>query len=202
MIFYGTNSSKLKEGRLNNVNCPNCESQTTMNYAIFGKYFYIYWIPFFPIGKENILECSSCNKTYKIKELPEQIKKKFELEKHKNIPFLHFSGLAIVACLISYFSYSSSKEKELEYDYIKAPAIGDVYSVTSETKGHYTTMKIKNITQDSVFLVPNTYEINKKIATNDIDKNENYTDSELGYSKKEIVSLYSDNIIYQVNRNK
>ncbi len=85
MIFYGINSSKLKDGQLNNVTCSNCETQTAMTYGVFGKYFYLYWIPVFPLGKTNILECNSCKKTYKLKELPEQIKHKFKTEKHTGV---------------------------------------------------------------------------------------------------------------------
>lgn len=38
MIFYGTNSSRLKDGQLPNVTCPNCKNQTSMTYTVFGKY--------------------------------------------------------------------------------------------------------------------------------------------------------------------
>lgn len=200
MIFYGTNSSRLKDGQLNNVTCPNCENQTSMTYGVFGKYFYLYWIPIFPIGKTNVLECNSCKKTFKLKELPNQIKQKFELEKHSGIPILHFSGLAIIACIVAYFSYSSSKHKELEAEYIKEPAIGDVYSVESESAGHYTAMRVASITQDSIYVLFNDYEIDKKSSIDQIDKNENYTDVKDGYTKEEIISLYADETIYAIKR--
>ncbi len=125
MIFYGTSASRLKDGRLSNVTCPNCDTPTSMNYSVFGKYFYIYWIPFFPIGKTNVLECNHCKRTYKLSELPEQIKHKFELEKHKGVPIKHFAGIGIIALLIAWFSYSNVKDNELEAEYIKDPQIGD-----------------------------------------------------------------------------
>ncbi|MEP1488652.1 MAG: zinc-ribbon domain-containing protein [Algibacter sp.] len=200
MIFYGTNSSRLKDGKLNNVTCPNCENQTSMTYGVFGKYFYLYWIPIFPIGKTNVLECNSCKKTFKLEELSQQIKQKFELEKHSGIPFLHFSGLAIIACIVAYFSYSSSKHKELEAVYVKEPAIGDVYSMETESVGHYTSMRVSDITQDSIFVLFNDYEIDKKTGIDQIDKNENYTELKDGYTKEEIISLYDDKIIYAIKR--
>ena len=200
MIFYGTNSSRLKNGQIQNVNCPNCNNQTSMNYSVFGKYFYIYWIPFFPLGKVNVLECNSCARTYKLKELPEQIQRKFEVEKHAGIPFLHFSGLAIIILAITYFSYSNSKHKEDEAKFIKEPMIGDVYSVKAESYGHYTTMKVVNVTKDSVHVIYNDYEIDKKTAIYKIDKEVNYTDYDVAYSKKEIISLYDDQTIYNIDR--
>lgn len=201
MIFYGTSSSRLKEGQLNNVTCPNCKEQTSMTYGVFGKYFYLYWIPIFPLGKTNILECNSCKKTFKLKELPEQIKHKFEVEKHRGIPIWHFSGLAIIVCLIISFSYSNSKHKDLEAIYIKEPAIGDVYSLKSGLDGHYTTMRITGITQDSILVLFNDYEIKKKSRIYKIDKEENYTNANDGYTKEEIINLYDEKIIFNIDRN-
>ncbi|XMO87216.1 zinc-ribbon domain-containing protein [Algibacter sp. AS12] len=200
MIFYGTNSSRLKDGQLPNVTCPNCQTQTSMTYSVFGKYAYIYWIPIFPMGKVNVLECNSCKRTFKLKELPEQIQRKFETEKHTGIPILHFSGLAIILLIIAYFTYSTSKHKDDEANYVKDPSIGDVYSVLSETKGQYTTMKVTGVTNDSVYVIFNNYEIDKRSGINKIDKAENYGDLIDGYTKEEIVSLYTEKTIYNIDR--
>lgn len=200
MIFYGTNSSRLKDGQLPNVTCPNCENQTSMTYSVFGKYAYIYWIPIFPLGKVNVLECNHCKRTYKLKELPEQIQRKFETEKHTGIPFLHFSGLAIILFIIGYITYSSSKHKEDEAEFIKTPAIGDVYSIKSESPGHFTTMKVTEVKDDSIYVVFNDYEIDKRSAIYKIDKASNYGDYVDGYTKEEIVSLYENKTIYNIDR--
>ncbi len=200
MIFYGTNSSRLKDGQLRNVKCPNCSEQTTMHYSVFGKYAYIYWIPIFPLGKTNVLECDNCKKTYKLKELPQPVKDKFETEKHRGVPFLHFSGLAIIALAIGYFSYANAKHKDLEAEYIKTPAVGDVYSVKTESKGHYSSIKVIEVKTDSVFVVFNNYEIDKKTGIDQIDKAENYSTVIDGYLKSELESLYKDNTIYAIHR--
>ncbi len=200
MIFYGTNSSRLKNGQLRSVECPNCNEQTSMNYSVFGKYFYIYWIPIFPIGKENIIECNNCKKTFKLKELPQRIKDKFNLEKHSGIPLLHFSGLAIILLAIGYFSYAGAKNDEKEAEYIKTPAIGDVYSIKINESGYYTSMKVTNITSDSIFVILNDYETNKRSGIYKIDKNKNYTNALDGFTKEEIQALYSEEKIYAVDR--
>lgn len=200
MIFYGTNSSRLKDGQLPNVTCPNCETQTSMTYSVFGKYAYLYWIPVFPMGKVNVLECNHCKRTYKLTELPEQIQRKFETEKHTGIPLLHFSGLAIIVLAIAYFTYSNSKHKEDEAEFIKTPAIGDVYSIKSESPGHFTTMKVTEVKDDSIYVVFNDYEIDKRSAIYKIDKASNYGDYIDGYTKEEIVSLYENKTIYNIDR--
>ncbi|MFS4482160.1 hypothetical protein ACKGJY_04035 [Hyunsoonleella sp. 2307UL5-6] len=200
MIFYGTNSSRLKDGQLPNVTCPNCENQTSMTYSVFGKYAYLYWIPVFPIGKINVLECNSCKRTFKLQELPEQIQRKFETEKHTGIPFLHFSGLAVIGLVIAYFSYSGAKHKEDEADYIKTPNIGDVYSIKAEAAGHFTTMKVTKIEGDSVFLVFNDYEIDKRSAIYKIDKSNNYTNSNDALTKEQLQFLYEEKEIFNIDR--
>lgn len=200
MIFYGTKASRLKDGQINNVTCPNCENLTSMSYGIFGKYFYIYWIPIIPIGKTNVLECNSCKKTFKLKELPEQIKHKFELVKHKGIPFLHFSGLAIIICAITYFSYTNAQHKEDEILFVKAPAIGDIYSYKVPDTGNYSTMKVTKVTNDSVYVIYNDYLVTKSTGISQIDKTSNYNEEFGSLSKEEIINLYDKEIIYNIDR--
>jgi len=201
MIFYGTSASRLKDGRLSNVTCPNCKEQTSMNYSVFGKYAYIYWIPMFPIGKANVLECNNCKRTYKLSELPEQIKHKFELEKHKGIPIKHFAGIGIIALLVAWFSYSGARDKELEGEYIMTPQIGDIYRTKANSPGYYTAAKVVNITSDSLFVIFNEYIVDMKSGISDIDIKANYSPSNTeGYTLEEVQQLYADEVIYQIDR--
>ena len=201
MIFYGTNSSRLKTGQLRHVTCPNCENQTSMNYNVFGKYAYLYWVPVFPLSKENMLECNSCKKTFKLKELPEQIQQKFDLEKHRGVPIFHFSGLIVIGLIITWFSYSNSNDKKLEALYIKSPQVGDIYSIESSTNnGYYTTMKIINVTKDSIDYIFNDYEIDKKYKINKI-KNNSYNAFIIeSISKDYLKILYEEKTIYKIYR--
>jgi len=32
--------------------------------SIFGRYAHIMWIPFFPVGKTQVAECTRCKRTY------------------------------------------------------------------------------------------------------------------------------------------
>ncbi|QXP60004.1 hypothetical protein [Olleya sp. HaHaR_3_96] len=201
MIFYGSKATKLKDGTLNNIKCPNCEDGRTMHYAIFGKYAYLYWIPMFPIGKENILECASCKKTYKLKTLPNQVREKFNLEKADvKYPIWYFSGLAVLAVIIAFLMYSGKQNAENEKRYIEDPAVGDVYALETPQKGYYSTMKINKVTADSIFVIYNDVSIDKKSKTYKLDKPENYTTEFDGYSKAEIKSLFAKKTIYDVDR--
>jgi hypothetical protein len=58
MVYYGIKSSEIKSGEIKNIVCLNCKQSTTMHYSIYSKFVHIYWIPFFPFGREKILECN------------------------------------------------------------------------------------------------------------------------------------------------
>ncbi|WGD35192.1 zinc-ribbon domain-containing protein [Olleya sp. YS] len=201
MVFYGTKATTLKEGQLINVQCPNCEEGRSMRYGIYGKYAYLYWIPMFPVGKENYLECNQCKRTYDLKELPNEIKQKFELEKSgASYPIWYFSGLAVLAILVATAFYLSKKDAENDKRYIQEPLVGDVYSVETSQKGFYSSMKVSEVTADSIFVIYNDYEIDKKSKIYKIDKIENYTTERGGFSKAEIKSLFDENVIFEVDR--
>lgn len=201
MIFYGTNASRLKDGRLSNVSCPNCNEQTSMNYTVFGKYAYLYWIPVFPLGKTNVLECNNCKRTYKLQELPQQIKDKFELEKHRGVPLKHFAGLAIIIIGIGAIIYSGIRAKENEAIYIQSPQIGDIYHTKGGNNGFYTTAKITSVTSDSIYVIFNDYETDKKSGISDIDKPSNYNvENTEGYTIEEVQALYTNETIYKIDR--
>ncbi len=170
-----------------------------MNYSVFGKYAYLYWIPVFPIGKENVLECNSCNKTYKLNELPDQIKRKFETEKHTGLPLQHFAGLGIIALLICGGIYYSKQHDADVQNYIKDPQVGDVYTLEGDQSGYHSSMRITEVTADSVYALMSDYEYNTT-RLSELDKDSNYSDEIYSFSKEDILALFSEELIEDINR--
>lgn len=201
MIFYGTKASTIKNGQIINVDCPNCETNSSMIYSVFGKYAHIYWIPLFPIKKITVTECNNCKKTFEYKELPQAIQTKLDREKEKDgakTPIWMFSGLFIIATLVAFGIYSSGETEKKEAEYLKAPKVGDIYRFESNP-GFYSTMKVESILKDSLHVFINKVETNKTSGVDDIDKPENYSEI-YGYSKAEIIKMYKDKEIYEINR--
>ena len=202
MIFYGTKASTIKNGQIINVDCPHCETNTSMTYSIFGKYAHIYWIPFFPTSKVTVAECNNCKRTFDYKELPQSIQTKLDREKEKDTvktPIWMFSGLFIIAILVAIGYYMSGETDKKEAAYLKNPKVGDVYRFESN-KGFYSTMKVESVLKDSVHVFVNDMETNKTSGISDIDKPENYKEL-YGYSKEEIRKMYKDKEIYAIDRN-
>ncbi len=201
MVFYGKRSSRIKDGRISNVTCPSCEENTSMTYSIFGKYAHIYWIPTFPMGKENSIECNNCKQTFKVKELSESIKNKFNLEKQDaKTPLWNFSGLALIACVILGIMYLAKQDKINTAKYIETPQFGDVYKIKGSESGFITTMKIIEVSKDSVFVSYNNYE-SDDYSMSKIDKAENYNTTDIyGFSNKEIKEMFAKKEISDVKR--
>lgn len=202
MIFYGTKASNIKNGQVINVDCPHCETNTSMTYSVFGKYAHVYWIPFFPIGKTTVAECNNCKRTFEYSELPQPIQTKLDREKEKDgakTPIWMFSGLGVIAVLVAIGYVVSGQTEKKEAEYLKAPKVGDIYKFESNP-GFYSTMKVESVLKDSVHVLINDMETNKTSGINDIDKPENYKEL-YGYSKEQIRKMYKDNEIYEIERN-
>ena len=201
MIFFGAKSSKIKEGQISNVTCPNCKNITTITYTIFGKYAHTYWIPMFPMKKKTVIECNSCYRTYNMKEAPEPVQHKFQRETEGvKTPIWHFSGLALLAILIYVAFYLSKKDEINDALYIEKPKSGDVYTIEAPKKGYYTTMKILKVTTDSLFLVHNDYDIHRRSKIYRIEKEENYSTKIDSLSIIDIQRLFDEGHIYEVDR--
>ncbi len=160
MIVYGTKGVSIQTGKVRNITCPHCSNNVEMNYSVFGRYAHVYWIPFFPIGREKILECNSCKSSYHLKDLPEPIKQKFQHDQDRNpakTPVTHFSFLFVIGILFAIGAFFSFKEDSDTIDFGKNPKIGDVFYETLPN-GHYSTSKISKITKDSIFVLQNNKE--------------------------------------------
>jgi uncharacterized Zn-finger protein len=178
MIFYGTKASNIKNGELRNVTCPHCQTNVSMNYSVYSKYAHIYWIPFFPIGKTNIIECRSCKASYDLATVDQSIKEKFKKEQEQNpakTPLTHYSLLMGIGVLMILGTISVFKDSSDTEEFAKNPKVGDVF-YEAMANGHYSTSKITKITKDSIFVLDNNMEAFEKSGVDEVArKEEKYT---------------------------
>jgi hypothetical protein len=190
MIFFGRKSTTLKTGHINHVSCPDCQEQTRMDFTIMGKYAHIWWIPAFPMGKEKIIECTYCFKTYKFKELPEVIKQKLALKTQDvKSPIWNYTGLIIFTMLLGLAFYQSNRHNAKQDGLKSDPKIGDIYTI-KRPNSNYSTMKIEKVTTDSIYFSLNNLTVTKTYRTHTIDHLENYDFSRLeSYHKSKVLEL-------------
>ena len=200
MIFFGTGSANILSMITRNITCQHCKNDNTVYINIYRRHFHIFWIPVFPFTKGGSSYCTHCKEVLKPKEMPEKLKIQYKnIKGDAKGPLWQFSGLMLIACLIAFGIYSSGKNKENTKLFLLDPVVGDIYEYKADN-GSYSTMKLKRITSDSLFLSLNNYEIDKRSRIYKIDKTENYPETTFGYSKREISLMEKNGIILEINR--
>lgn len=201
MIFYGTNGSKIHHDRKPGIKCDNCNEITSHDISVYGQYGYIYWIPLFPSGKKVFSECTNCKITQDFKGMNEKLRfAAKDVKRNAKTPIWYWSGLGVIAILIAILYYSSLQHDKDVISYIKNPKAGDVIEYVVSESGHFSTLRIESITNDSIFVIQNDYEIDRKSDVSDIDVNENYTTETYSIGKDQIQYLFGENIFYDMNR--
>ncbi|WP_299314284.1 zinc-ribbon domain-containing protein [uncultured Aquimarina sp.] len=200
MIIYGSKAVHIKSEQSKKSICISCGTQGSLTLSVFRRHAHIFWIPLFPIGKKGMSQCQHCKNVLKTKEMPEPIRKEYDILKNKaKGPIWQFTGLGILVVLIAWGSYVNGQDKKLETEYIVSPMDGDIYEYKIETNS-YSTLKVTSVSKDSVFVSPNEYEISKKSRIYKINKSENYSEFSYGISKARLKEMYESGEIFDINR--
>ncbi|MBG6128663.1 hypothetical protein IWQ47_000647 [Aquimarina sp. EL_43] len=104
MIIFGTGSSTIHPKKLEGGSCPYCNTENNMWIQGYRKYFHVFWIPFFPIGKKVYSVCGHCKGAFEEREFQnQQLTQSFNDFKNNHIktPWYHFTGLTILVMLIA-----------------------------------------------------------------------------------------------------
>lgn len=198
MIVYGTKSKELAKEILTDT-CQNCGTQKSIDMYIFQKYAHIFWIPFFPIGKTGLSQCDHCKQVLKLKEMPENLTASYDnLKAQTKTPIWMFSGLALIAILITFVVISDKKKDEKNAQLIVNPQAGDIFEVKTKDN-QYTLYKVEQVEDDSVFIIMSMYEANKKSSLNNLKKKD-YTIDTYGFSKSELKEMLNNGEILDIDR--
>jgi len=199
MIFYGSKGTHLHSEQVSGIKCSHCEQQTTHTISIFGRYAHLYWIPFFPMGKKGVSECNHCKITLAPKEMSESLKLAYQnVNGHTKSPVWYWSGLGVIAMIIGLVVFTGSQHKKDVITYINDPQVGDIYEY--KPNEYYSLLKVTSVSNDSIFVISNDYEIERQSKLYKIDKTKNYTTKPYGISKERIKDLFESNEILDVNR--
>jgi hypothetical protein len=204
MIIFGSKAVHLKTVKCNLTNCTSCSTKGSINISVFRKHFHVFWIPMFPLWKTGVSECSHCKKVMRVKEMPDNLKLEFEnLKGQSKGPIWQFSGLILLVVLIlgvkTIQKNGSEKYQKEKQEYFASPMKGDVYEYVIKT-GKYTTLKVVNISKDSISFLPNRYESNSIIRLSKINKVENYSDKPYSISKDKLKIMFNKGLIMGVQR--
>jgi hypothetical protein len=199
MIVYGSRSKELEKDILTDQ-CPNCGKQNSIDMHVFQKYAHVFWIPFFPMGKTGVCQCYHCKQVLTLKEMPASLATSYEsLKTRAKTPIWMFSGLGVLAIMITIGFISDKQSDEENARLILMPHAGDVFEIKLGSK-QYTLYKVAQVEGDSVFVQLNDYETNKVTGLNDLKK-ETYSEDLLGFSKSELKQMLEKGDIIDIERN-
>lgn len=201
MIYLGNRSVKLKSEKILNQLCSNCNSANSLEFNVYGKYFHIWFVPMIPTHKTGFKECTKCNNAIEFNNTKQNSKSRYySLVNKTSYPYWFYAGgVVTVLGIIAMVYYWNVYEKKYELEYLSKPKVGDIYEYNTKIN-YYSTLKVLEVTADSVFVSQNTYEISDNTKISDIDIVENYPKTGNGISRKKVVKMYNEDIIYDVNR--
>jgi hypothetical protein len=201
MIVYGTRS-KLLAKELVTDKCPNCGTQNSTEIHVYQKWAHVFWIPFFPIGKAVASQCGHCQQVLKEKEMTSSMQSITQDVKSKSkTPIWTFSGLALLAILITYGVILDKKKDEKMAQLIVAPQAGDVFEIKTP-ESQYTLYKVTGIQGDSVVIRPNNMETNKPSGLSKIKAqgDAGYAEETFSVTKAELKSWFDKGEIIDIER--
>jgi len=207
MIFFGTGSKTMKTVELGEAECPSC-SQPTVFMQLLHKYFHIWWIPVFPIGKVAVAGCKSCNTAWEQQDLPLPLFESVESAKKSSSPPKYlFAGLYIVGIIISIAMFTSWRNDRNTGDYAGQPQVADLYVMSTEFDEEYPhqLFQIRNIDGDSITMMIGSYGYrNPSDAVDAVEKRVtedlNYFADSVRIAKAALLSLYDTKKVARIIR--
>ncbi len=183
MIVYGTRAKLLKTEFIAEP-CPNCNTHNSMQMNVFQKWAHIFWIPFFPIGKTGVSQCTHCQQVLKLKQMPPIIRLGYDnLKSQTNIPIWTFSGIGVIIVIAIAVSISEQQTAKKVTQMIPSLKKNDILHIKLKDNA-YTLAKVNRVNKDSVFFFANNYQTDR---ITDID---NLKDK--GYATKEDTLTIAD----------
>jgi hypothetical protein len=151
------------------------------------------------MGKTGVSQCGYCKQVLKLKEMPTSLTLSYNnLKEQTKTTIWMFSGLALVAVLITIGVISDKKKAEKNAQLILTPQSGDILEIKT-TENQYTLYKIDQIEGDSVFVQVNKYETNKLTGLDDLKKKD-YSEEVYGFSKSEMKQMLDKGEIIDIDR--
>jgi hypothetical protein len=201
MIIYGSKATQIATENIADK-CSNCGTQNSIQMSIFQKYAHVFWIPFFPIGKTGVTQCSHCKQALQKKEFSGHLTETYETVKtNSKTPLWTFSGLVILTALIVWGVISSKQSDAKNARLILTPQKGDIYEIKKDYK-QYTLYKVDNVIGDTVFLLINQYETNKIRGLSDLKNKgvEAYGEDVLPLVKTDLKNMLDKGEIINIDR--
>jgi hypothetical protein len=197
-IRYGTKATQLAKEPITGK-CPHCNSQNCIDMKVLQKYGHLYWIPFVPMKKMGVSECTHCKQVLELPQMPDHLKAKYEeIKARTKTPLWTFSGLVLLGAFIVWIAVAISNDNKQNIQFIQQPQAGDIYEMATENS-HYTLLKVARVQGDSVYVHINEYETDKRKGLYQL-KSKPFSAEEIAFTKQTLRLMLKEGKIIDVDR--
>ena len=201
MVVFGSKATEVATEVIQDK-CSNCGTQNSVRMTVFQKYAHVFWIPFFPIGKTGLTQCSHCKQVLEKKEFPGYLRSSYEILKQKGkTPVWTFSGIILLFAFFILGGIVSKQREEKNLLLIASPQAEDIFEIKIEYK-QYTLYKVEKIDGDTVFVLLNDYETNKRRGLKDlkIRRDESFSGESIPILKPDLKMMLDEGEIMDIER--
>ncbi len=168
MLIYGTRTTTLRSETVF-AKCEHCQNQNAVTLSILQQYAHIYWIPFFPIRKTAVSQCSHCKQVLEQKDFsPALMDEALSAKSQLRTPIWTFALSILLGIGITMAVISNRERGENLSKRVSEPRVGDIFSVKSD--GTYGLIKVSQVTQDSVFIFESQMRVNRSKGLSQLRK--------------------------------
>jgi hypothetical protein len=201
MLVYGR-KAKLLAAETYTGKCANCGAMAAVHISLVQKYLHVFWLPFVPIGKTGVSKCSNCKQVLTLKEMPIAYTDVYDVLKQQvKTPLYMYSGVVVLALIISAAIYEDVQNSKKNALLITAPQKGDVFEIKTDEE-QYTLYKVDNVHGDTVFVLKNEYETTKESGLNDLKEKGDtaYSRETIELLKQTLKKMLADGEIIDIDR--
>ncbi len=201
LVLYGKKRFRIIKKEIVPYECPNCSNRFSTKLTVYSKYFHIFWIPFRAVDKEATAICTECNfERNEMKFGPELIAISKEIKKGLRHPFYAYTGLLLIACLVTAMIYGHISTQNKFSRYAKHPETGDIYTIRNEEG--YIFFRILQLKNDSALIQESKYLHTSWSSINEAPKNADSAYQRESYyiRQAELVRLYEEDKVNGIDR--
>lgn len=200
MIIWGK-TSKLIGTQTKQMICSHC-GHNEVTACTTQTFFTLFFVPTFPLSKSLTYLCPNCLTQYQ----PEGINLGANAiaDEKTRTPFWGFSGLAIIAVLVSLGAAIEHTENKDTAEFVKNPIVGDVmiFKMENEKETPYAFMKIKKIEDENITVIISKHMFSNKKAAINKSKNKKedaYDEPDVEFAKETFKNFEIVNVIRKSN---
>jgi hypothetical protein len=201
MIIYGRKAKVLAAETLTEK-CPNCGAVASVQLSVIQKYGHVFWIPFFPMGKTGISQCSKCKQVLKLKDMPQSFKDSYDgLKAQAKTPVYMYSGIALIVIIFAAATYHGQQNAKKNAIWIANPQKGDIFEVKTK-ESQYTLYKVADVIGDTVVVRTNNYETSEESGLPDLKHrgDTSYAEETMPLLKPELKAMLDKGDIIDIDR--